>query len=199
MIDGQDGLTDQDLHLLQFIITAGKALVLAVNKWDCLDHEQRKHIQDEIDRRLHFVSFAKTRYISALHGSGVGAIFKDILQAYLSATQAFSTPKLTRILEDMVSAHEPPLVNGRRIKLRYAHAGGRNPPIIVIHGNQLGSLADSYKRYLTKGFSSALGLVGTPLKLEFKQSDNPYREKKNKLSERQIQRKRRLMSFVKKR
>ncbi len=199
MVDGADALTDQDLHLLQFIITAGKALVLAVNKWDGLEEDHKKHVQEEIERRLHFVNFAKTRYISALHGSGVGLLFKDILQAYRSATQAFSTPKLTRMLETMVAAHVPPLVNGRRIKLRYAHAGGRNPPIVVIHGNQLSALPDSYKRYLSKGFSTALGLVGTPLKLEFKQSDNPYREKKNKLTERQIKRKKRLMSFAKKR
>ncbi|MFZ4077253.1 MAG: ribosome biogenesis GTPase Der [Legionellaceae bacterium] len=199
MIDGTVGLTDQDLHLLQLIITAGKALVLAVNKWDGLDAEHKKHVEEEIERRLYFVSFAKTRYISALHGSGVGLLFKDILQAYQSATQAFSTPKLTRMLEEMVVQHPPPLVNGRRIKLRYAHAGGRNPPIVVIHGNQLGALPDSYKRYLTKAFSEGLGLVGTPLKLEFKQGANPYEGNKNKLTERQVKRKKRLMSFVKRR
>lgn len=199
LLDAKDGLTDQDLHLLGFIIESGKALVIAVNKWDGLSEEQKDHIRQELTRRLQFAQFAKIRFISALHGTGVGGLFKDILQAYQSATQAFSTPQVTRLLEDLVAKHTPPLVNGRRIKMRYAHIGGHNPPLIVIHGNQLDSLPDSYKRYLAKGFTEHLGLVGTPLKLEFKGTLNPYKNKKNKLTDRQIKRKKRLIKHVKKR
>lgn len=199
LLDGRDGLTDQDLHLLGFIIESGKALVILVNKWDGLEEDQREQVKNELSRRLHFAHFAKIRFISALHGSGVGGLFKDIKEAYASATQTFSTPKVTRLLEDLTAQHTPPLVKGRRIKLRYAHTGGQNPPIIVIHGNQLDSLPDSYKRYLANGFTEHLGLIGTPLKLEFKNSENPYKDRKNKLNARQIQRKRRLMKHVKKR
>ena len=198
LLDARDGLTDQDLHLLGYVIEAGKALVIAVNKWDGLAEDAKEQIKDELSRRLHFAQFANIRFISALHGSGVGGLFKDILQAYASAMQTLSTPKLTRLLQDLLSKHTPPLVNGRRIKLRYAHAGGHNPPIIVLHGNQVDALPDSYKRYLVKGFTEHLGLIGTPLKLEFKGSNNPYKDKKNKLNERQLQRKRRLMKHVKK-
>ncbi len=198
LFDAKDGLSDQDLHLLSFIIDAGTALVIAVNKWDDLTPDHKAHIRKELDRRMQFVQFAKIRFISALHGTGVSLLFKDILQAYQSATQSLSTPQVTRLLQDLVAKHEPPLVSGRRIKMRYAHAGGQNPPVIVIHGNQLDSLPDSYRRYLAKGFTEHLKLVGTPLKLEFKSTVNPYKDKKNKLSERQIHRKRRLMKHVKK-
>ena len=162
-----------------------------------MDQEHKERVRHELTRRLHFAHFAKIRFISALHGTGVGSLFKDILMAYASATQILSTPQLTRLLEDLVSKHTPPLVNGRRIKMRYAHTGGHNPPIIVIHGNQLEAIPDSYKRYLVKGFTEHLGLVGTPLKLEFKGSVNPYKDKKNKLNKRQIMRKKRLMKHVK--
>ena len=182
LFDAQDGLTDQDLHLLGFIIDSGKALVIAVNKWDGLPEDQKEHVRQELARRLQFVQFAKVRFISALKGSGVGGLFKDILQAYQSATQVLSTPQVTRLLQDLVTKHTPPLVNGRRIKMRYAHTGGHNPPIIVIHGNQLESLPDSYKRYLMNGFTEHLGLVGTPLKIEFKSSVNPFKGRKNKLN-----------------
>lgn len=197
MIDARQNLTDQDLHLLGYIIESGKALVIAVNKWDGLSDDQKEHVQNELSRRLHFAQFAKIRFISALHGSGVGLLFKDFLQAYASATKSFSTPQVTRLLEDLVSKHPPPLVQGRRIKMRYAHIGGHNPPVVVIHGNQVDSLPDSYKRYLQKSFTEHLKLIGTPLKLEFKASNNPYKDKKNKLTERQIQRKKRLMKHVK--
>jgi GTP-binding protein len=198
LVDASEGLTDQDLHLLGYIIEAGKALVIAVNKWDGLEADHKIKVQEDIARKLHFVNFAKIRYISALHGSGVGILFKDILQAYKSATKPFSTPIITRMLHDMVMQHAPPLVNGRRIKLRYAHAGGHNPPIIVIHGNQLEALPNSYKRYMTKIYTEKLKLIGTPLKLEFKGGDNPFKEKKNKLSEKQLKKRKRLMNWVKK-
>ncbi|KTD19379.1 ribosome biogenesis GTPase Der [Legionella israelensis] len=198
LLDAKEGLTDQDLHLLGIIIESGKALVITVNKWDGLDEEHKQNIKDELDRKLHFARFAKLRFISALHGSGVGLLFKDIEQAYASATQSFSTPMLTRLLQDLVSQHAPPMVKGRRIKLRYAHSGGQNPPIIVIHGNQLESLPDSYIRYLKNAFIQHLQLTGTPLRLEFKGGINPYKNKKNKLTPRQIHKKKRLIRKIKK-
>lgn len=198
LLDAQEGITDQDMNLLGFIIESGKALVIAFNKWDGLDEDHKEKVKDELSRRLHFAQFAKIRFISALHGSGVGGLFNDINEAYASATQSFATPKLTRLLQDISTKHPPPCVNGRRIKLRYAHIGGHNPPIIVIHGNQLSSLPDSYKRYLNNEFIKNLQLVGTPLKIEFKGGDNPFAAKKNKLSQRQVNKKRRLMKRVKK-
>ncbi len=198
LLDANEGITDQDMNLLGFIIESGKALVIAVNKWDGLDEEHKEKVKSELSRRLHFANFAKIRFISALHGSGVGTLFKDINEAYASAIQSFSTPRLTRLLQDLSTKHTPPCVNGRRIKLRYAHLGGHNPPVIVIHGNQLADLPDSYKRYLNNEFTKHLGLVGTPLKLEFKGGTNPFAEKKNKLSQRQVNKKRRLMSWAKK-
>ncbi|MFT4057971.1 MAG: ribosome biogenesis GTPase Der [Legionella sp.] len=198
LLDANEGITDQDMNLLGFIIESGKALVIAVNKWDGQDDEHKEQIKSELSRRLHFANFAKIRFISALHGSGVGTLFKDINEAYASATQSFSTPRLTRLLQDLVTKHTPPCVSGRRIKLRYAHLGGHNPPIIVIHGNQLEALPDSYKRYLNNEFTKHLNLVGTPLKVEFRGGSNPFADRKNKLSQRQVNKKRRLMSWSKK-
>lgn len=199
LLDAKEGLTEQDLHLLGFIIESGKALVIAVNKWDGLDEDDRESIRQALSRRLHFAAFARIRFISALHGSGVGNLFKDINEAYVSATQALSTPQLTRLLLELVEKHTPPLINGRRIKLRYAHAGGHNPPVIVIHGNQVSSLPESYKRYLMNAYSEYLKLVGTPLKLEFKGGENPYQGKKNQLTDRQIKHRARLMKREKRR
>jgi GTP-binding protein len=198
LLDAQEGITEQDMHLLGLIIEAGKALVIVVNKWDGLSEDHKERIRSELDRRLQFANFAKIRFISALHGSGVGLLFKDIDQAYESAVQRFSTPQLTRLLQDIVAQHPPPLVNGRRVKLRYAHTGGHNPPIVVIHGNQLESLPASYKRYLINAFVTHLGLIGTPLKVEFKVNINPFKGKKNKLSDRQIKKKKRLIQHIKK-
>ncbi|MGL6030043.1 MAG: ribosome biogenesis GTPase Der [Legionella sp.] len=197
LIDAKEGITDQDMNILGFIIESGKALVIALNKWDGLDEEHREHVKDELSRRLYFANFAKIRFISALHGSGVGGLFKDINEAYASATQSFSTPRLTRLLQDICTKHTPPCVNGRRIKLRYAHIGGHNPPIIIVHGNQLDSLPESYKRYLNNEFVKHLNLVGTPLKMEFRGGDNPFADKKVKLSQRQVNKKRRLMTWAK--
>lgn len=198
LIDAQEGITDQDMNLLGYIIESGKALVIALNKWDGLSEEHKERVKEELARRLHFATFAKIRFISALHGSGVGSLFKDINEAYASAMQSFSTPRLTRLLQDISTKHTPPCVQGRRIKLRYAHLGGHNPPVIVIHGNQLDALPESYKRYLNNEFIKHLSLVGTPLKIEFKSSSNPFAHKKNKLSQRQVNKKRRLMQRVKK-
>ncbi|MBS0358457.1 MAG: ribosome biogenesis GTPase Der [Proteobacteria bacterium] len=198
VLDAQDGVTDQDLHLLGFVLDTGRSLVIAVNKWDGLSLEQKKQMKSDLNRRLSFVDFAEIYFISALHGTGVGHLFKAVLDAYASARKTLSTPQLTRILEKAVIEHSPPLVRGRRIKLRYAHAGGQNPPIIVIHGNQTESLPQTYQRYLMSTFRKALRLVGTPIRLELKSSENPYKDKKNTLTPRQQQKRKRMMKFYKK-
>ena len=197
LIDGGEGLVDQDLHLLGHCVEAGRALVLAVNKWDGLGEDQKDWIRRELDRRLRFVDYADTHFISALHGSGVGKLFGSIDAAFEAAMQDMGTSRLTRLLEDAVAQHPPPMVNGRRIKLRYAHAGGRNPPRVIVHGNQVDRVPDSYRRYLAKIFSRELELTGTPLRVEFRGSDNPYAGQRQKLTQRQINRKRRLMAHVK--
>jgi GTP-binding protein len=198
VMDAHEGVVDQDMHLLGHCLDKGRALVIAVNKWDGIEPDQRDWIRKELDRRLRFAEFADTHFISALHGTGVGNLYKSIDAAYDSATRDLNTNVLTRILEGAVFDHPPPLVNGRRIKLRYAHAGGQNPPLIVIHGNQTGSVPNSYKRYLEKTYRRELQLVGTPVRIEFRTSENPYAGKRNKLTQRQVQRKRRLMAHVKK-
>lgn len=198
LIDAQEGLVDQDMHLMGTIVDAGRALVIAINKWDGLNDYSKDRVKVQLDRRLHFVKFADLHYISALHGTGVGNLYKSIESSYASAIDKLSTNKLTLILQDAVIHHQPPLVRGRRIKLRYAHAGGKNPPIIVIHGNQLDEIPSHYSRYLEKTFCRALDLHGTPVKIEYRSSENPYEGKKNKLTNRQISKKRRLMRYVKK-
>ncbi|MCW8196385.1 ribosome biogenesis GTPase Der [Proteobacteria bacterium 005FR1] len=198
LVDASEGLVDQDLHLMGSVVEAGRALVVAVNKWDGLEEDQRDSVKRELDRRLRFVQFADVHFISALHGTGVGHLYESVERAYQSATNKFSTNHLTRILEDAVTEHQPPMVRGRRIKLRYAHTGGHNPPIIVIHGNQTEDVPAHYVRYLEKTFRRALDLHGTPLRIQFKTTENPYAGKKNKLTERQQARKRRLMAHVKK-
>lgn len=196
VIDANAGVTDQDLSLLSFIIQSGRALVIAVNKWDGLSQEVKEKIKTELNLRLGFVDFAEVHFISALHGTGVGNLFDSIKRAYASATTRVGTSRLNRILEMAVRQLEPPMSGGRRIKLKYAHAGGYNPPRIIIHGNKTRDLTDSYKRYLTNYFRESLKIVGTPVSLEFHEGDNPFENKKNKLTQSQIRAKRRLMKFV---
>lgn len=197
VIDAREGVSEQDLKLLGFIIDSGKALVIAVNKWDGMTAAERESTRVGIDRRLHFADFARTHYISAIHGSGVGNLFDSIDEAYASANKKISTPQVNKILREAVLGHNPPLVHGRRIKLRYAHAGGHNPPLIIIHGNQVNDLPDAYRRYLANTYQHRLKLVGTPVRVEFKSGENPYRHKKNILTEKQVQKKKRLMRHVK--
>jgi len=197
LVDASEGLVDQDLHLMGYVIDAGRALVVAINKWDGLEQQRKDWVKVEMERRLRFVDFADVHFISALHGTGVGHLYKSVHKAYAAATNKLSTNHLTRILEDAVSDHPPPLVNGRRIKLRYAHAGGRNPPLIVIHGNQTEDVPNHYVRYLEKIYRKALDLHGTPVRIEFRSSDNPYKDRKNILTRRQIAKKRRLMKHIK--
>ena len=198
LMDAHEGIVEQDLHLLGQCIDAGRGLVVALNKWDGIDADERDWIKTELNRRLQFVDYADIHFISALHGTGVGHLYDSIHQAHQSATMTLSTNKLTRILEDAVASHPPPLVNGRRIKLRYAHAGGQNPPIVVIHGSQTEALPASYARYLEKTFRRVLQLHGTPIRIQLKTGENPYAGKRNKLTQRQVQRRRRLMSHIKK-
>ncbi len=174
VLNAQEGITEQDLHILGFILRSGRALVIAVNKWDGLTQDQRDITNKSLDRRLVFVNFARIKYISALHGTGVGELFPLVDEAYQAATKKHSTADLTRILMAAVAAHQPPLVSGRRIKLRYAHAGGHRPPLIIIHGKQTRSLPESYRTYLAGFFRKKLHLVGTPIRIEFKDSENPY-------------------------
>lgn len=198
VLDAHEGLSDQDAHIFGFALEAGRALVVAINKWDGLDPGQREQVKRSIEVKLPFITFAKFHFISALHGSGVGNLFGSIQKAYESATRQLATSALTEMLESLVLAHQPPLVRGRRIKLRYAHQGGKNPPIIVIHGNQTESVPLSYQRYLENAFRERLRLVGTPIRIEFKTGDNPYAGRKNQLNARQIKSRQRLVKFVKK-
>lgn len=198
LLDGSETVSEQDASLLGYILEAGRAMVVAVNKWDGLDVDQKDKIRRELDLRLPFIGFAEMFFISALHGSGVGELYPAIKQAYENATRKLSTPYLTRVLNDIVSSHTPPLVRGRRIKLRYAHQGGQNPPIIVIHGNQTSDVPASYMRYLINSFRKVLELEGTPLRIEFRGSENPFAGRRNTLTPRQVEKKRRLVRHQKK-
>ena len=175
LLDAREGVTEQDVSLMGLAVERGRALVVAANKWDGLDREQRRHVRNELDRRLPFLDFAERLTISALHGTAVGDLLPAAERAYAAAMRDMATTDLNRVLADAVAAHPPPLVRGRRIRLRYAHQGGRNPPVIVIHGNQTEKLPDAYRRYLINRFRKAFKLQGTPVRLSFKTSDNPYK------------------------
>ncbi len=198
LLDASERITDQDLNLIGYIIDKGRALIIAVNKWDGLPAEQREKIKSDISRRLDFLSFTKIEFISALHGSGVGKLFGLANRAYESAMIDMSTPELTRMLEYAIIQHQPPLVRGRRIKMRYAHQGGSNPPVIVIHGNQTARVPDSYKRYLSNFFQRELKLFGTPVRIDFKTGDNPYSHIRNKLTPLQQRKRNRFLRTVNK-
>ncbi|MCM5704357.1 ribosome biogenesis GTPase Der [Larsenimonas salina] len=174
VLDARTGLVEQDLHLLDYVLSTGRALVLAVNKWDGLESEAKEKMRSELKRRLGFADYADMHFISALHGTGVGDLYPSITRAFKSATARWSTNRLTTLLQDAVGEHQPPLVRGRRIKLRMAHQGGSNPPIIVVHGNQVDALPDAYKRFLINTFRKVLKVRGTPIRFEFRANDNPY-------------------------
>jgi GTP-binding protein len=198
VLDASEGVTEQDVSLIGLAVERGRALVVVANKWDGLSADQRRHLKSELDRRLPFLDFAEKMTISALHGTAVGDVLPAVERAYAAATRDMSTTALTRELEAALTEHSPPLVRGRRIRLRYAHQGGRNPPVIVIHGNQTERLPDVYRRYLVNRFRKAFQLTGTPVRLSFRTSDNPYKGKRNKLTPRQERRRKRLMKRVKK-
>jgi GTP-binding protein len=197
VLDASEGITEQDAHLLGHVLEAGRALVLAVNKWDGLQSDQRNNIKRELDVKLPFLDFAETHFISALHGSGVGVMFKAVQVAFRSATMKISTPQLTRALQEAVETHQPPLVRGRRIKLRYAHQGGSSPPLIVIHGNQTEYVPKDYSRYLAKYFREIFQLAGTPIRIEYKAGTNPYEGRKNVLTPSQREKRRRMLRHFK--
>ena len=197
VIDAREGITDQDLSLLGFVLNSGRSLVVAVNKWDGLSTDIKDDIKREMDRRLGFIDFARIHFISALHGSGVGNLFESVQEAYMSATKRINTALLTQIMEMAQDDHQPPLVRGRRVKMKYAHAGGYNPPVIVIHGNQVDDLPSSYKRFLMNYFRKALEIMGTPIKIEFREGNNPFEGKKNNLTLAQQRKRRRMMSYYK--
>jgi GTP-binding protein len=178
LIDAREGISDQDLSLLGFILESGRSLVLAVNKWDGLEEHAKDRIKTEMDRRLGFIDFAKIHFISALHGTGVGHLYASVEEAFVSATKRISTAMVTKILDMAAFDHQPPMHNGRRIKLKYAHAGGYNPPIIVIHGNLAKKLPQSYKRYLMNYYRKSLKIMGTPIRIEFRETLNPFAGKK---------------------
>ena len=178
IIDAREGISDQDLSLLGFILEAGRSLVIAVNKWDGLEDHAKDRIKTELDRRLGFIDFAKIHFISALHGTGVGHLYESVEEAFISATKRISTAMVTKILDMAVFDHQPPMHQGRRIKLKYAHAGGYNPPIIVIHGNSAKKLPSSYKRYLMNYYRKSLKIMGTPIRIQFRETANPFAGKK---------------------
>lgn len=196
VIDAREGISDQDLSLLGFIINSGRSLVIAVNKWDGLSQDIKEQVKATLDDRLDFIDFARLHFISALHGSGVGNLFDSIQEAYECATRRVNTALLTKIMQMAQDDHQPPLVRGRRVKLKYAHAGGYNPPIVVVHGNQVEDLPDSYKRYLMNYFRRSLKIMGTPIRIQFKEGANPFEGRKNSLTASQQRKRRRLMKHV---
>jgi len=193
VLDAKQGISTQDAHLLGYAVEAGRALLIAVNKWDGMDPREKEKIKNDLERKLSFVDYASVHFISALHGSGVGKLMGVVKHAYQNANKTFQTNLLTRILEDAVDSFQPPLVNGRRIKLRYAHQGGKNPPIIVVHGNQTDKVPESYARYLERIFRKVLRLDATPIRMEFRSGENPYKSgRRNQLSDREMAKQRQL-------
>lgn len=174
LLDAQQDISEQDAHIAGFVLESGRALVVGVNKWDGLTSDQRDDIKMELDRKLSFLSFAKTHFISALKSTGLGPLMKSIDSAYAAAMSNLTTPKLTRALIEAVEHQQPRRKGSIRPKLRYAHQGGQNPPIVIIHGNALDSIDDNYKRFLEKHFRETFSLVGTPLRIEFRSSRNPF-------------------------
>ncbi len=180
VLDAHEEIADQDAHLLGMVLQAGRSLVIAVNKWDGLSQDEREIIKHQLEIKIPFVDFAELHFISALHGTGVGHLFQSVQDAYASAMIKVSTSRMTRILETAVEAHQPPMKQGKRIKLRYAHQGGSNPFTVIIHGNQTDKVPDAYKRYLMNYFRQTLKLKGTQVHIAFRTGDNPFEKKASK-------------------
>lgn len=192
VLDAQQDVSEQDASLAGHILDEGRSLVLAVNKWDGLDESARAWVKREVERKLPFLSFSKPHFISALQKINLNALFPAIDRAYASARKVFPTPVLNRALARAIEATPPPVVRGRRIKPKFAHQGGRNPPLVVIHGNMVEETPDAYRRYLENVFRKTFKLEGTPVRIEFKQGENPFKEKRNVLTPRQAEKRRRL-------
>jgi GTPase len=195
VLDARENVTDQDVHLVGLAAERGRALVLAVNKWDGMSGHERRLVERELERKLDFVQYASVHYISALHGSGIAELVKAALVGYKNAGVELATPRLTRVLEDALQVNPPPLVRGRQVRLRYAHQGGRYPPLIVVHGTQATRLPDHYKRYLENAFREVLKLKGTPVRVELRTTENPFAGRRNKLTPRQAKKRKRVRRF----
>ena len=196
MLDAGEGITDQDTTLLGHILQQGRALVIALNKWDGMDEYDRKQVLAAMDRRLQYVPWSRQIRLSALHGSGLKELIKAVEEAWRSATIDMSTPELTRVLQKAWEAHQPPMSQGRSSRLRFAHSGGKLPPRIIIHGNRTDAIPMAYKRYLQNVYIKHFKLRGTPLFIEFRSGSNPYKDKKNKLTVRQLAKRKRLKKFT---
>lgn len=197
VIDAREGVSDQDLRLINYIVDAGKAMVIAVNKWDSIESPQRQHVHDDIEEKLGFVHYIEKHCVSALKGMNINSLFDSMLIAYANATRVLTSSQLTRILEQAIENYTPPLRSGKRIKLRFAHPGGISPPVIVLHGNQTRYLSDSYKRYLINFFRQKLQLVGTPIRLQLRTTENPYAGRKNVSHPRENKKRHRLLRYSK--
>jgi len=193
LIDALEGVTEQDTRLLGQVLEAGRSLVIAINKWDAMAPVERRPAKHRVTRKISFIDFAEIHYISAKKKLGINKIFQSIDEAWQACQITIPTPELTRVLTSATTQHPPPITRGRRIKLKYAHQGGSNPPVIVVHGNQTEALPDTYKRYLGRVFRKKFQLRGTPVQLEFRTALSPYSGKRNALTERQKKRRKRLI------
>jgi GTP-binding protein len=193
MIDASEGVTDQDASVLGAVLDAGRALVVGVNKWDGLSQYQREQTDGLLSRKLSFVNWAEAVHISAKHGSGLRELFGAIHRAHASATRKFSTSEVTEAMEIAYTSNPPPSVRGHVSKLRFAHPGGENPPTFVVHGTRLRNLPESYRRYLENFFRKRYKLVGTPVRFVFKEGDNPYKDRRNVLTEGQLRKRQRMI------
>jgi GTP-binding protein len=181
LLDAQQDISEQDAHIAGFILESGRALVVGINKWDGLSADDRSFVKSRVEQKLHFLSFARYHYISALKQTGIKSLMQSVNAAYAAAMVNLPTPKLTRVLKDAIDHQQPPRGKGTiRPKLRYAHQGGKNPPIIVIHGNGLDSIGHDYRRYLERHFREAFSLKGTPLQIEFRAGSNPFDPEKRR-------------------
>ena len=198
VLDAHQEISEQDVSLAGYILEQGRSLVLAVNKWDGLDEARREWIKREVERKLPFLAFAGVHFISALNGAGVGGLFPAIDRAFRSARMVLATPLLNKVLQLAVQSTPPPIHHGRRIRLKFAHQGGKNPPRVVIHGTQVNAVPDSYKRYLSNSFRKAFKMEGTPVVIEFVQGENPYEGRKKVLTRRQHESAKRIRRIRKK-
>ncbi len=199
MLDAEEGVSEQDARLLGYLLDAGRALVIALNKWDRLDPSMRSAARDAVARRLGFIDFSAIHAVSALRGEGLGGLMRSVDAAWIAATTRMAAGELTRLLQDATTRHPPPAVRGRRIKLRYAHQGGVNPPVVVVHGNLAEETPEPYARYLARAVRTRFGLRGTPLRIEFRSGENPYAGRRNTLTPRQARHRKRLLRHARRR
>jgi GTP-binding protein len=193
LLDAREGVTDQDLHLIGIAADRGSALVIGLNKWDGMSLADRRQVERDAERLLDFVAYAERCFISALHGSNIAELVTSAMRAYESAGRRVSTPRLNELLERAVIAHPPPIIRGRQVRLRYAHQGGRFPPLIIVHGSQAEKIPGRYRRYLENAFRKALKLTGTPIRVEFRSGENPFAGRRNRLTPRQERRRKRII------